>query len=174
MTQTMRRELRLKFEKILIPALSDNPQTQDAIDYACGLAEQCADAAMEVAGIAKSKKFNDPMWDLLHGETSTEEGMNAARLSEAYTDIANRLSAGLKRGEFSQSTEAQKVYKWIYEKEQAGQSLDRFITWAMEGRRGEFSFIYHKDLTLIKRDWLQVFPSDNVQIAQPDNDGGFR
>ena len=47
---TLRRDLRLKFEEVLIPALSDNPQTEEAIDYAKELAEKLADAALELRG----------------------------------------------------------------------------------------------------------------------------
>jgi hypothetical protein len=104
----------------------------------------------------QKSKFSDPTWDILHGKMPTEEGLEMARRIEGYTDIANRLSSGLRRGEFPQSIEAQKVYRWIAEREANGESLDDFISWAMDGKRAEFSFVYHKDTSLIKRDWPQA------------------
>jgi len=123
---------------------------------------------------APRKKFRDATWDILHGQNPTEEGLELARRAELYTNVADRLSAGLRRGEFPQNTEAQKTYRWIAEREAEGQSLSGFITWAMEGKRAEFSFVYHKDPSLIKRDWLQVYTSANTTLATPDKDGGFR
>lgn len=116
----------------------------------------------------------DPTWDILHSKMPTEEGLELARREETYTKVADRLSSGLRRGEFPQTIEAQKVYRWIAEREAKGQNLDRFIAWAMEGRRAEFSFIYHKDVILIKRDWPQVFTDNNQPAAKPDPDGGHR
>jgi len=124
---------------------------------------------------ARKPKFKDPLWDIQHGELPDEEGIKVARRIEIYTDVANRLSAGLRRGEFPQTTEAQKVYRWIAERETAGQSLDGWIQWAMEGKRAEFSFVYHKDPALIKRDWLQVYPNtEGKTYAEPEPDGGYR
>jgi hypothetical protein len=114
------------------------------------------------------------MWDVLHGKDPSPEGIEAAKRVEAYTDIANRLSAGLRRGEFPQTTEAQKVYRWIADREERGQNLSGFIAWAMDGKRAEFSFFYHRDPALIKRDWLQVYSDQSVTPATPDKDGGFR
>lgn len=160
MTQTLRRELRIKFEEIL-ERFSDKMSLPEREP----LAESLADAALEVAGIAK--KFRDPTWDLLHGLPLDEEGIRLARVAEINTDIANRLSAGLRRGEFPQTIEAQKVYRWIAEREAEGQSLDRWIQWAMDSKRAEYSFIYHKDVILIKRDWPQVaWPTITTQPAK--------
>ena len=106
---------------------------------------------------SRRKKFQDPVWDIMHGKTPSQEGLDLAALEETLTQIANRLSSGLRRGEFPQSREAQSVYRWIAEREAEGETLDRWLSWAMDGRRAEFSFIYHKDPSLIKRDWPQVF-----------------
>lgn len=119
-----------------------------------------------------SSKFSDPLWDIQHGKEPSKEGLMTAKRIEIYTDVANRLSAGLRRGEFPQTIEAQKVYRWIAEREKIGQSLSGFIAWAMDGKRAEFSFVYHKNPTLIKRDWLQVY-SDTVAPMKPDTDGGY-
>lgn len=161
MTQTLRRELRMKFEEIL-ERFSDKLSLSEREP----LAEFLAEAALEVAGIAK--KFRDPMWDILHGRQPDEEGIRLAHAAEINTDIANRLSAGLRRGEFPQTIEAQKIYHWIAEREAEGQSLDRWIQWAMDGKRAEYGFVYHKDPTLIKRDWPQVIWPVNVQPKTAD------
>jgi hypothetical protein len=116
----------------------------------------------------------DAMWDILHGKKPTDESLELARRVEIYTEIANRLSAGLRRGEFPQTTEAQKVYRWIAEREAAGEGLDEFLTWAMDGKRAEFSFVYHKDPTLIKRDWPQVERVARSAPNKADHDGGHR
>lgn len=47
---TLRREAIHKAESILIPAFSDNPQTQEAIDYAKEQAAKVVDALIELRG----------------------------------------------------------------------------------------------------------------------------
>jgi len=47
---TLRREARKIVESILIPAYSDNPQTQEAIDYAKEQAEKIVDALLVLRG----------------------------------------------------------------------------------------------------------------------------
>jgi hypothetical protein len=88
----------------------------------------------------------------------TDADKNAA----LYKSISERLEVGLKRNMFPQSTAAQKVYRWIADQEEKGESLDRFIEWAMAGKRAEFSYVYHKDPALIRRDWPQAI------TAQPE------
>lgn len=107
--------------------------------------------------------FRDATWDLMHGKDvqPTERDIQA----DAVHNVAVRLSAGLRRGEFPESLKAQSIYKWILEREKQGQSLDRFIAWAMDGKRAEYSFVYHKDPALIKRDWMQVFDAPKKQTA---------
>lgn len=147
MTQTLRRELIQTIQKELV----------DVGELTDGLADRIADAVLKVSGIANSpaaRKFNDPLWDLLHGGKVSEDYVDMAKV---YTDIGNRLEKGLRRGEFPQNDEAQKVYRWIWEREQAGEKLDKWMDWAMDGKRADYSFIYHKDPKLIKRDWMQVF-----------------
>lgn len=153
--ETLRHELRTRFEAILDSFYQDNPPTEDAAKFNSENAERLADAALEVAGIAK-REVRDPVWDMLHGKTP--ENMDAAAEVEAVHNVALRLEKGLRRGQFPESTAAQLVYKWILKREAEGQSLDRFIAWAMDGNKAEFSFVYHKEPALIKRDWLQVFP----------------
>lgn len=119
----------------------------------------------------KGKKFTNPLWDLQHGKTPTitEEDERLMNLERAYKSIAERLEVGLRRGEFPQTPKAQKVYQWIARKEANGQSLDRFIQWAMRDEKSaSFSWVYHKDVESIKRDWPQAFP------ATPQNPDGKR
>lgn len=155
MTQTMRRELRNKFEEILA-RYSDKLSLPEREP----LAESLADAALEVAGLAK--KFHDPAWDLLHGKTPDAESIELARRAELYRTIAERLEVGLRRGEFPQTPDAQKVYRWIAEREAVGESLDKFIAWATFDKRAEYTFVYHKDPNLIKRDWPQAFTQGHI------------
>lgn len=101
----------------------------------------------------KTSTFKDPMWDLLHGKESDPEQIQSI---EQVHNVALRLEEGLRRGQFPETPAAQKVYKWVLAREKEGQPLEKFIAWAMDGKRAEYSFIYHKDLELIKRDWPQV------------------
>jgi hypothetical protein len=113
------------------------------------------------------KKFSNPLWDLQHGKDIelTEEDREVNELEGRYTAIATQLETGLRRGEFPQTPKAQAVYKWIMRKEENGQSLDRFIQWAMRDEKSaSFSWIYHKDIEAIKRDWPQAFPA----VTTPD------
>lgn len=106
--------------------------------------------------------YRDPLWDLQHGKTPdlTEEDKKRIELEEAYKTIAAKLETGLRRGNFPQTTRAQVVYKWIIGKEKEGQSLERFIQWAMrDDKAAESSWIYHDDLERIRRDWMQAFPA---------------
>ncbi|RPJ29419.1 MAG: helix-turn-helix domain-containing protein [Chloroflexi bacterium] len=114
------------------------------------------------------KKFSNPLWDLQHGKTPefTEEDNENIKLEQGYKTIAAKLETGLRRGEFPQTPKAQVVYKWILKKEESGQTLERFIQWAMRDEKSaSFSWIYHKDIELIKRDWMQAFPA---APANPD------
>jgi hypothetical protein len=108
------------------------------------------------------QKFSNPLWDLQHGKTPelTEEDNENIKLEQGYKAIASKLETGLRRGEFPQTPKAQVVYRWILKKEKNGQSLERFIQWAMrDDKAASFSWIYHKDIELIKRDWMQAFPA---------------
>lgn len=109
-----------------------------------------------------------PVWDVLFGGGEpTEADKERIALEAAYTDIANRLSAGLHLGAFPQSTKAQAVYRWIYRQEQAGQSLDRFIEWVMRDERSAtYAFTYHKDPDTIKRDWPRAHPAPTPDTPQ--------
>ena len=80
---TMRRDLRKKFEEILIPALSDNPQTQEAEDYAKELAEKMVDAAIELQKPKMNVSQSDPAWALFHGEEVSQETIDNKNLAEA-------------------------------------------------------------------------------------------
>lgn len=109
-------------------------------------------------------KFSNPVWDLQHGQNPdlSEEDIEVIQLEQAYKTIAEKLETGLRRGEFPQTPKAQAVYRWILKKEISGQSLERFIQWAMRDERAvDASWIYHDDLDRIKRDWLQAFPAAN-------------
>jgi hypothetical protein len=103
------------------------------------------------------------MWDALHGKDPDVE--QAAQI-EAVHDVALRLEAGLRRNQFPETPASQNVYKWILAREAEGQALEKFVEWAMEGRRAEFSFIYHKDPALIKRDWPQAFIEETHQSLE--------
>ncbi len=48
--QTLRREARKIAENIIIAAYSDNPQTQESIDYAKEQAEKIVDAQLKLRG----------------------------------------------------------------------------------------------------------------------------
>lgn len=157
---TLRRELRTKFEEVLTTHMG-----KKEFDFHLGgeLVESLTNAALEVAGIAKQeKKFSDPMWDLQHGNGIALE---VAKEIEALHDVALRLEAGLRRGQFPETPTTQRIYRWILERESEGQPLQRFIEWAMEGRRAEYSYIYHQNPLLIKRDWLQVnWPKEAEEV----------
>lgn len=154
MTQTLRRELKMKFLEVLSNHLDEVIIPEANADK---MLDALADAALSVSGIANSpaaRKFSDPYWNLLHGVEGSEDGFDWAAV---YKSIAERLEKGLRRNEFPQSNDAQKIYRWIYEQEKKGQNLDKWIKWAMDGKRAEFSYIYHVTPSHIKRDWPQVF-----------------
>ena len=121
----------------------------------------------------KKPKFSNPLWDMQHGKTPelTEESMENIKAEESYKSIAEKLEIGLRRGEFPQTPKAQIVYRWIAKKEKEGQTLDRFIQWAMRDEKSAaVSWIYHKDIELIKRDWMQAFPnSQNPDEKRPSS-----
>lgn len=150
---TLRRELKARLTEVLDNHYRDNPLNAE-------VAEELVDAALEVGGFAR--KFKDPAWDLLHGKIPDAESVELARRAELYKVIAERLERGLRRGEFPQTPDAQRVYRWIAEREAAGESLDKFIAWATFDKRAEYTFIYHKDPNLIKRDWPQAFTPGHI------------
>lgn len=159
MTQTLRREI----IQVISKGLNDYIATGFSYlgeEVPHEIVEKIADDVLNVSGIANSpvaRKFRDPNWDLLHGVAPDEQGMELERRTQLFKSVAERLEKGLLRNEFPQSPDAQKVYKWIAGKEEIGESLDTWIKWAMDGKRAEFSFIYHKDPNLIRRDWVQAF-----------------
>jgi|SRR6185369_4132857 len=161
MTQTLRREIiqiiRNDLNEYIATGVNYLGETVPDV-----VVEKLADDVLKVSGVANSpvaRKYSDPNWDLLHGKKPSEDAVDWAKV---YTSIAVRLETGLLRNEFPQSAEAQKVYRWIAEQEEKGQSLNTWIKWAMDGKRAEFSFIYHKDPNLIKRDWVQAFARTSV------------
>lgn len=155
---TLRRELRTKFEEILLPALSDNPQTQDAIDYATGLAEKLSDAALSVAGIAKNEsKFTDPMWDVLHGRNP--EGNQQSDEASKIESVVALLETELKYN-FPRDTKSQGVYRRIL---YSGKSVKKFVEWVKaKETRLAYAFLYAKDPETIWRDFPQAFSSSDA------------
>jgi hypothetical protein len=156
MTQTFRRELTQAIKKGVDAWLASSQGFlgEEMTVDAAGL---IADDILKISGIANSptaRKFRDPYWDLLHGEEPDENAVDAAKL---YTSIAERLEKGLLRNEFPQTNESQKVYRWIAEREKAGEKLDEWIKWAMDGNRANYSYVYHQNPNHIKRDWPQAF-----------------
>jgi hypothetical protein len=141
-----------------LPGNSQIPEKPESGTYGDFNKETETPAKNTPARGKSSKKFSDPLWDLQHGKTP--EPTEGTRLAEEYTRIGQKLEVGLRRGEFPQTPRAQAVYKWILKKEENGQSLDRFIQWAMRDEKSaSYSWIYHKDIEAIKRDWPQAFPA---------------
>jgi hypothetical protein len=113
----------------------------------------------------RGKKFSNPLWDLQHGKQPdlADEDREREELEETYKRIAAQLETGLRRGEFPQSVKAQAVYRWIIKKESNGQKLERFIQWAMRDEKAaSLTWVYHKDIENIKRDWPQAFPAASI------------
>lgn len=163
MTQTLRREL----IQVIRKDLNDYMATGYSYlgeEIPQELVEKIADHVLSVSGVAGSptaKKYNNPYWDLLHGKTP--ENTEFTEREAVYKNIAERLEKGLLRNEFPQTPEAQKIYRWIAEKEKNGENLDVWLRWAMDRSRANYSFVYHKDPALIKRDWIQAFASSPVK-----------
>lgn len=123
----------------------------------------------------KILKSDLPDWQLSHGElpSPSQEALAAIAESASYKAIAERLEKGLRLGCFPQTTQAQIVYRWIAKQEASGQSLDAFIKWVMgDNDRRKYAYVYHKDLTTIKRDWPRVF--DEASAEPVDEFGGYR
>jgi hypothetical protein len=82
----------------------------------------------------------------------------AEKNAAVYSSIAERLERGLRRNQFPQSIQAQKVYRWIAEREAEGESLDKFIRWATRDERAmTYTYVYHQNPEHIRRDWPQAF-----------------
>lgn len=165
MTQTLRRELTQVVKKGVDDWLASS-QGFLGEEIAVEVAGKIADDILKISGIANSpavKKFSDPYWNLFHGMEVDEQGLELERRVQLFKSVAERLEKGLLRNEFPQTPDAQKVYNWIAEQEEKGESLDVWIKWAMDGNRANFSFVYHTDPKLIKRDWVQAFA--NKQVA---------
>lgn len=108
------------------------------------------------------------LWNLQHGQEPTPEQLADALDAELLTKIPNRLSEGLRLGQFPQDLDAQKVYRWIAEREAEGQSLDRFVEYIMsDPRRSAAAWVYHKTPQYIKRDWPRAFPQASAQGKAP-------
>lgn len=85
MTQTLRRELRVKFSDVLGKYLSDTPMPEK---QAIALVEELADAALELRGFSKpivNLKNADPAWAILAGaEIDNTANILAKEATDAF------------------------------------------------------------------------------------------
>lgn len=90
MTQTLRRELRNKFEGILNQYYQDNPPTEEARIFNKEQAELLADAALEIAGIAK--KELPPQHPNIYKIYESNIGVLTPMIAERLNDIEKDYS----------------------------------------------------------------------------------
>lgn len=151
MTQTLRREARIKVEAILIPALSDNPQTQEAIDYAKELAEKCVDAMFEISGISKRTDEEHPeyktkpafdedqadlSWSLLGGKKITDKQLEKQKAAKEFEDMLEHELLRLKLNWIAFDEKAKEMFRrFLKDDTRKGQELGRFVSWWLSDER---------------------------------------
>lgn len=186
MTQTMKRELRKKFEDVLSKETSDKE----------ALASVLAEAALTVAGLQNRsavidfgyfkrnrKIFSDILWDERRSGTQInstyvnnvvdnivreiEEAMRgmfkdyelAHEFPQECSAIVSRLEKNLGLALLPHTPEAVKVYLWIIEREAEGQKIEDFAKWAKDETRKQFIGKYRHDVSKIQAEWGQAFIS---------------
>lgn len=169
MTRTLRREAIKTIEDILIPALSDNPQTQEAIDYARELSAKCVDAMLEISGIAKRFDLEqaDPSWSILAGEKITQKQLDKQKGITDFEEMIEKqfLRFPLKWAGF-RGTEQDGFRRFLQAPEQTGQPLERFVDWWLQDEWNR----EHPPSNLNKI--MQKWPGAFVVSTQPKHSEG--
>lgn len=121
-------------------------------------------------GIGKlSKDTAEEIYELLERNEDMNKGWNAAHdFAPELEKVARRLEKGLSLGLFKRTPEAAEVYKWVIEKEKNGESLDVWMTWAMNPDRVKYVGKYRANITNIVADWPQAFDG-RVKGYNPQN-----
>ena len=132
MTRTLRREAIKTIEDILIPALSDNPQTQEAIDYARELSAKCVDAMLEISGIARRFDLEqaDIGWAVAGGKQVTDKQL--AKQAE-IADFEEMIEVQLNRFPLNwsgfKSTDQDRFRHHLKEAAEKGEFLVAYMDW---------------------------------------------
>lgn len=127
MTQTLRRELRQKFEDIL-QGFSDKLTIAERESTA----ELLADAALEVRGIAKIDLENsDPAWSLLTGKAITQKQLDKQAEIKIFEDMLKSEFQRLRLNWIAFDDKAKDNFRRFIRDLPEGQSLSAFINWWM-------------------------------------------
>lgn len=138
MSQTLRRELRVKFSDILEKYLSDTPMPEK---QAIALVEELADAALELRGFSKpvvNLKNADPAWAILAGaEIKQEEQDENIIAKEAADDFERQLGFGILP--WNSDTTWTKFYKFVVKiyKQNQGVWMDYAVWREGDGKYGK-------------------------------------
>lgn len=182
---TLEREARKIVEGILIPALSDNPQTQEAIDYAKEQARKVVDALLRLRGFAFLTDEEVPEYEVKRGsdewkkklgselaETSIEAAIYAGtkvtqthvnkqqEVFELETMIDEQLARlPLNWTGFQEDKEKEKFRKWLKkERKEYGRELKKWVDWWMSDEWRVANPPWK--LSTIKIKWLEAFKNE--------------
>lgn len=140
MTQTLKRELRLKFNEVLI----DYPLIREL------LADRLADAALEVAGLAK-KQLRGIEAAIMGDRPVTEDDLIRA---DPIEDTLAELEQGLHRN-IPRTGLWQDLAKWINKR--PAQTIKKWVSWYMNDKfRVENAWRLKPDD--VRSAWPQAFP----------------
>jgi len=177
---TLRREALEIVEGILIHAYSDNPQTQDAIDYAREQAEKIVDKLLELRGFSflatdeEQQPYNieeaDVAWSMLANKPITQKQVNKqAETFEFETMIDVQLARLPLNWRGFRDQDKENFRKFLKnERKEYGRELEVFINWWMSDERRVANPPWK--LETIKIKWLEAFKNASKPVAEVKTD----
>jgi len=176
---TLRREAIQIAESILIPAFSDNPQTQDAINYAKEQAEKVVDALIVLRGFsflatdeeqgeykpAFDEEKADISWAVHAGKKVTPKQLFKR---EEIDRFENEIEAEMKRLRLNWTAfdeKAKDIFRRFLRGLPDSQTLSAFVSWWLtdEWRAANPPWT----LAVIMQRWLQAFPAQEARESVP-------
>ena len=178
---TLRRDARKTVEDILIPAMSDNPQTQEAIDYAKKQAEKIVDALSELKGFAFLKtdeeqpaygfdlEESDIAWTILADKPVTQKYVNKQQENLDLEVMIDAQLTRLKMNWFEERDQEQTSFrKFIKEKRKNGEELEKWVNWWMSE---EWRTSGCWKLETIRKQWNKAFSNKVKKEIATDESG---
>ena len=158
---TLRREAIQKAEAILIPAYSDNPQTEEAENYAKEQAEKIVDALLELRGFSFLKEETELPegygidWAVAQGKKVTAKQLFKLSETKAFDDMLDEQFRRLRLNFSAFDEKAKENFRRFIRTQPKDQTLGRFVSWWLEDEWRAANPPY--TLGVIMQRWLQAF-----------------
>ena len=174
---TLRREAIRKVEEILIPAYGDNPQTEEAENYAKEQAEKVVDALLELRGFYFLKTDELPEgysidWAVATGKKVTEKQLFKLSETKAFEDMLDEQFRRLRLNFSAFDEKAKEAFRRFIRLQPKDQTLERFVSWWLEDEWRAANPPY--TLGVIMQRWLQAFTNHTDETRgeyKTDSDG---